>query len=130
MDGLYLITIARSNGIAGDLPSLKARTRLMPLVFAVVTVALSSNADAGACGNNLSAFEWEMSSRPLPVVGAGPNFPPGREAETLLVVSSRYRAAQSMERLGNMQQCLKLVAEARTNFESLTGDAPSAPSDA
>ena len=74
--------------MARGLPSLKARTRLMPLVFAVVTVALSSNADAGACGNNLSAFEWEMSSRPLPVVGAGPNFPPGREAETLLVVSS------------------------------------------
>ena len=98
---------------------LMAGHRWIPLVFAAATLTFTSTANAGTCGSELSAFKGEVSGMPLPVVGAGPVFPPGREAETLLVVSSLYRAAQSMARLGNAQECLALVAEARSKLAAL-----------
>ena len=90
--------------------------RSLKHLFAAVTLALSPNAQAGTCDKEVSAFAWEMSSRPLPVVAAGPFFPPGKEAERLLVVSSLYCAAQNMHRLGKSQQCLDLLAEARSKL--------------
>lgn len=119
MHRLHFDTIGRRDGRSGALRGFTARLRWIPLVFALVTVSLSSNAEAGTCGGELSAFQWEVSSLPLPIVAAGPMFPPGREAETLLVVSSLYRAARSMARLGKVEQCLAFVAEARSKLEAL-----------
>ena len=104
--------------MAAAVRQIKARSWWISLAFIAAMVALPGHSGASVCGDELSAFERVTGAHPHRIVAARPVFPPSGEAEILLVVSSLFRAAQSMELLGNVNECLELVGEARAKFES------------